>query len=61
VPAAAAYGLAAEYEYLRPSIKRFPTGRELEEMARAAGFDSARHYDVGFGLMGCLVATKAAR
>jgi ubiquinone/menaquinone biosynthesis C-methylase UbiE len=60
VPAAAAYGLSAEYEYLRPSIKRFPTGPEQERMALAAGFASARHYDVGFGLMGCLVATKAA-
>lgn len=27
VPAARRYGLAAEYEYLRPSIKRFPTGK----------------------------------
>ena len=26
VPAARSYGLAEEYEYLRPSIKRFPTG-----------------------------------
>lgn len=27
VPAARQYGLEAEYEYLRPSIKMFPTGR----------------------------------
>ncbi|GBF89833.1 hypothetical protein Rsub_02537 [Raphidocelis subcapitata] len=60
VPAAAAYGLADEYEYLRPSIKRFPTGAEQEAMALAAGFAEARHYPVGFGLMGCLVATKGA-
>lgn len=59
VPAAAAYGLSAEYEYLRPSIKRFPTGVEQEAMALAAGFGSAKHHDVSFGLMGCLVATKA--
>ena len=26
VPAARLYGLAEEYEYLRPSIKRFATG-----------------------------------
>jgi len=26
VPAAREYGLEAEYEYLRPSIKQFPTG-----------------------------------
>lgn len=29
VPAARAYGLAAEYEYLRPSIKRFATGESI--------------------------------
>jgi demethylphylloquinol methyltransferase len=59
VPAAAARGLGDEYAYLRPSIKRFPTGREQEALALAAGFASARHHAVGFGLMGCLVATKA--
>lgn len=58
VPAARMYGLAAEYEYLRPSIKKFPTGTEQESMARAAGFARATHYPVGFNLMGVLVATK---
>ncbi|GLC33604.1 hypothetical protein PLESTB_000094400 [Pleodorina starrii] len=58
VPAARRYGLAAEYEYLRPSIKRFPTGPELERLAREAGFATARHYPIGFDLMGVLVATK---
>ena len=29
VPAARQYGLEAEYEYLRPSIKMFPTGEGL--------------------------------
>lgn len=59
VPAAQSYGLGPEYEYLRPSIKRFPMGPQQEAMARDAGFVSARHYGVGFGLMGVLVATKA--
>ena len=58
VPAARQRGLGAEYEYLRPSIKAFPTGAEQEDMARAAGFASAVHYDVSFGLMGCLVVQK---
>ncbi|KAG2435263.1 hypothetical protein HXX76_007341 [Chlamydomonas incerta] len=58
VPAARRYGLAAEYEYLRPSIKRFPTGPEQERLAREAGFAAARHYPIGFDLMGVLVATK---
>lgn len=58
VPFAAARGVEDEYAYLRPSIKRFPTGREQERLAREAGFAAARHYPVGFGMMGCLVVTK---
>lgn len=58
VPAARQYGLEQEYAYLRPSIKRFPTGKEQEILARQAGFAHAIHYEIGFGLMGCLVATK---
>jgi demethylmenaquinone methyltransferase/2-methoxy-6-polyprenyl-1,4-benzoquinol methylase len=58
VPAASSYGLGDEYAYLRPSIKRFPTGPQLEALARSAGFSSASHYELGFGLMGCLVATR---
>ncbi|KAK9830207.1 hypothetical protein WJX72_010303 [[Myrmecia] bisecta] len=58
VPVATSFGLAAEYEYLRPSIQQFPTGREQEALARQAGFAQATHYEIGFGLMGCLVATK---
>lgn len=58
VPAAQEYGVAAEYEYLRPSIKRFPTGAQQEELAREAGFTKAVHYGIAFGLMGVLVATK---
>lgn len=58
MPVAAAYGLKDEYAYLRPSIKRFPTGRQQEQLALAAGFSSAVHYELGGGLMGCLVATR---
>jgi len=58
VPAASAVGLADEYEYLRPSIERFPTGGEQERMALHAGFQSAKHYPIMGGLMGCLVAVK---
>lgn len=58
VPAAAAYGLGDEYRYLRPSIKRFPTGREQEQLAKEAGFSKAAHYEVGFGFMGVLVAQR---
>lgn len=58
VPAARSYGLEAEYAYLRPSIKRYPSGPELERLARGAGFSNATFYPIGFGLMGCLVARK---
>ena len=58
VPAAEAKGVGDEYRYLRPSILRFPTGREQEKLALEAGFESATHYEIGFGLMGVLVATR---
>ncbi len=51
--------MAEEYQYLRPSIKGFPTGREQEAMALEAGFATASHRELAFGLMGVLVATKA--
>lgn len=35
-------------------------GRELEALARQAGFAKATHYEIAFGLMGVLVATKGA-
>lgn len=57
VPMARSYGLEEEYQYLRPSIKRFPKGREQIQMANSAGFAKAVHYEIGFGLMGVLVAS----
>lgn len=58
VPVAKSYGLGDEYAYLRPSIKAFPTGAQQEQLALEAGFSSAKHYEIAFGLMGVLVATK---
>ncbi|XP_021895848.1 2-phytyl-1,4-beta-naphthoquinone methyltransferase, chloroplastic isoform X2 [Carica papaya] len=58
VPVAALYGLSKEYEYLKTSIKSFLTGKELEELALEAGFSDARHFVIGGGLMGNLVATR---
>eukprot|EP00899_Mesostigma_viride_P028975 jgi/Mesvir1/9262/Mv03127-RA.1 len=60
VPVARNYGAEKEYQYLRPSIERFPRGSELEKMALAAGFDKATYYDIAAGLMGCLVVTKGS-
>jgi len=33
-------------------------GREQERQALQAGFAEARHYEIGFGMMGVLVATR---
>ena len=60
VPAARRRGLEDEYAYLRPSIKAFPTGAEQERLALSAGFARARHQDVEFGLMGCLMLQKGS-
>ena len=60
VPLARANGVAPQYEYLRPSIAAFPSGRRLEAMAKASGFETAVHYELAGGLMGILVATKKA-
>jgi len=58
VPEATRRGIAEEYEYLRPSIERFPIGKELESLALSAGFKRASHYEIGFGMMGVLVSSK---
>jgi demethylmenaquinone methyltransferase/2-methoxy-6-polyprenyl-1,4-benzoquinol methylase len=58
VPVAQQFGATAEYEYILPSLQRFPVGREQVERARAIGFRSVRHYPLVGGLMGVLVATK---
>jgi hypothetical protein len=36
----------------------YPLGEELERFAKEAGFSSAKHYELGGGLMGDLVATR---
>ncbi|KAL6011481.1 hypothetical protein ACLOJK_001929 [Asimina triloba] len=58
VPAASNYGLEKEYAYLKSSIENFLTGDELEKLAKDVGFSKARHYEIGGGLMGTLVATR---
>jgi ubiquinone/menaquinone biosynthesis methyltransferase len=58
VPAAEAEGVGDQYKYLRPSIKKYPHGKALEKLASQSGFESARYYEIGLGLMGCLVCQK---
>ncbi|KAM0838363.1 hypothetical protein ACQ4PT_061019 [Festuca glaucescens] len=57
VPLASSYGLTEEYKYLKSSISEYLTGEELEKLAKEAGFSAAKHYELGGGLMGDLVAT----
>ena len=62
VPAARALGVGPQYEYLRPSILAYPTGKELVALAREAGFDGeVRFHEIALGLMGCLVAGTKRR
>lgn len=56
VPAADRLGVIADYEYIAPSLDRFPQGREQERLAIAAGFRTATHYAIAGGMMGVLVA-----
>jgi len=58
VPLASGYGLTEEYKYLKSSISQYLTGEELEKLGREAGFTVAKHYELGGGLMGNLVATR---
>ncbi|KAK6116530.1 hypothetical protein DH2020_049735 [Rehmannia glutinosa] len=57
VPIANGYGVASDYQYLKNSIKEYLTGNELEKLALEAGFSKAKHYEIGAGFMGNLVAT----
>ncbi|KAJ8494184.1 hypothetical protein OPV22_015905 [Ensete ventricosum] len=58
VPTATEYGLSQEYKYLKTSIAEFLTGKELEKLAKEVGFSKAKHYEIGGGFMGNLVATR---
>jgi demethylphylloquinol methyltransferase len=58
VPIAAQMGLKEEYAYISPSLDRFPTGKELVEIAHQVGFTGATHYPIANGMMGVLVLTK---
>lgn len=58
VPLAERFRLTAEYEYIQPSIERFPTGKVQVELAKNAGFSEAIHYPLAGDMMGVLVATK---
>jgi ubiquinone/menaquinone biosynthesis methyltransferase len=54
VPTARVFGIPEQYAYLEQSLQRFPTGREQERLAHAAGFSQARHRLLAGGQMGLL-------
>lgn len=54
VPAAGLCGVPEHYAYLEESLKRFPTGRQQQQLAVAAGFRQARHRLLAGGQMGLL-------
>jgi demethylmenaquinone methyltransferase/2-methoxy-6-polyprenyl-1,4-benzoquinol methylase len=58
VPAAQNFGLQAEYDYIAPSLERFPTGNRQVQLAQEAGFDQVVHFPIAYGMMGVLVLTK---
>lgn len=58
VPTAQQFGVAADYEYITPSLNRFPQGQQQVELAHHAGFSQATHYPIVGGMMGVLVISK---
>ncbi len=58
VPEAQKLGLADEYAYIMPSLERFPTGAEQENIARTVGFQDPIHHEIAFGMMGVLVMRR---
>ncbi|WP_298616395.1 bifunctional demethylmenaquinone methyltransferase/2-methoxy-6-polyprenyl-1,4-benzoquinol methylase UbiE [uncultured Thermosynechococcus sp.] len=58
VPTARQYGLAAEYDYLWPSIQAFPTPPTLCDLIQKAGFQRVTHYPLLGGLMAITIAQK---
>ncbi len=53
-------GRREAYEYLCGSIERFPSGREMEAMVTANGFDSCRTRRLTLGIACLYIATKKA-
>ena len=59
VPVATVCGLREEYAYLKPSIKEYPDGQSLVQLAReSVGFQQAEFVEMAAGLMGALVLKK---
>ncbi len=59
VPIAQCYQVTSEYEYLLPSIERYPRPLALIDIARSAGLTQVGFYPLAGGLMGVLVGQRA--
>ncbi len=58
VPIASQYNLRDEYAYILPSVRRFPQGRQQEQLGKKNGFICSYHHSIAGGMMGILVLQK---
>jgi demethylmenaquinone methyltransferase/2-methoxy-6-polyprenyl-1,4-benzoquinol methylase len=58
VPIASQYDLGDEYAYILPSVRRFPQGRQQEQLGQAIGFRYTYHHPIAGGMMGILLLRK---
>jgi demethylmenaquinone methyltransferase/2-methoxy-6-polyprenyl-1,4-benzoquinol methylase len=58
VPLADRFAMTEEYAYISPSLARFPLGSAQVQLAQAAGFSQAKHYEIFGGMMGILILQK---
>jgi len=58
VPIAGIFNLSEEYRYIEKSIKEFPKGNQLIEIAKNIGFKKAKYKTLFGGQMGLLILEK---
>ena len=58
VPIAGIFNLSEEYRYIEKSIKEFPKGNQLIEIAKIIGFKKAKYKTLFGGQMGLLILEK---
>ena len=58
VPIAGIFNLSKEYRYIEKSIKEFPRGNQLIEIAKIIGFKKAKYKTLFGGQMGILILNK---
>ena len=58
VPISKIFKLSKEYSYIEKSIKNFPDGRKLIQIARRVGFKKVEYKTIFFNQMGILILEK---